>query len=254
MTQFQIISQKEISCPRCDKAILARFLKKHLETTHKLNSHEIKAIFTERKHSKILALDREAIEQLRKSKELQGALVPIMKDQYGNIISGRHRKQVDPNWPETTVEVKDELDRELKIIHYNVQRKPSRKETQKRLLRIAKILKAQCIAKENITAEVAKLVPYSDRYVRELLPDDYKQEAKVRFVEVAPQTNKHEASKKDEQVRVAESQKEVLPQADNTTLYRIILETLKKQQLCCPVHHSGTLVWSCCNKPLFGSG
>jgi DNA-directed RNA polymerase subunit F len=122
-----------------------------------------------------MSFDQEVIEQLRRSKDQIGPLLPVFKDQFGNIISGRHRKEADPSWPEQVLEVKDELDRELKIIHFNVQRKISKEETKERLLKIAKLLEESGTQKEQIAAKVANLVPYSERYVRELLPDEYKQ-------------------------------------------------------------------------------
>lgn len=119
-------------------------------------------------------LDAEVVELLRRSVEQQGQLLPVIKDQYGNILSGRHRKAADPDWRETTVVVEDELDRELKIVHFNVQRRPSREETAARLLRIAELLEERGVSAENVCSEMAKLVPYSKQYISELLPEKYK--------------------------------------------------------------------------------
>jgi len=46
-------------------------------------------------------LDSEVVELLKRSVKQQGQLLPVIKDQYGNILSGRHRKAADPNWRES---------------------------------------------------------------------------------------------------------------------------------------------------------
>ena len=119
-------------------------------------------------------LDQDTVELLKRSVEQQGQLLPIVKDQKGYIISGRHRKAADPNWREMLIITTDELDRLLKIIHFNVQRRPSREETAKILLRIAEILESKGIKQSDIAVEMSKIVPYSDQWIRELLPDKYK--------------------------------------------------------------------------------
>ena len=121
-----------------------------------------------------MSLDNETIELLKQSKEKVGYLNPVVQDQHGNILSGRHRKYADANWPTVTREVKDDLERELLIIHYNVQRSVPREETQNRLLRIAKILEHQGVEPEEICARVTELTGFSREYVRQLLPDEYK--------------------------------------------------------------------------------
>lgn len=119
-------------------------------------------------------LDENMVELLKRSVEQQGELLPVVKDQHGNLLAGRHRKAAKPDWRETTVMVTDELDRLLKIIHFNVQRRPSKEETATRLLEIAKILEDKGVELANISSQIAKLVPYSEQWIRELLPDKYK--------------------------------------------------------------------------------
>jgi len=120
--------------------------------------------------------DQEVIEQLKRSKEQQGYLEKAKRDQHGNLLAGRHRKQADPNWPEEIVEVKDDLDRELKIIHYNIQRRPTKEETAQRLLKIAKLLVSKGVPNSEVLPNMSKIVPYSERWLRELLPNEYKQQ------------------------------------------------------------------------------
>ncbi|MEM2367473.1 MAG: helix-turn-helix transcriptional regulator [Candidatus Bathyarchaeia archaeon] len=57
------------------------------------------------------------------SKKVVGEIYPVIKDQHGNILDGKHRKAVDPNWKETVVEVKDELEALLVRVHANIVRR-----------------------------------------------------------------------------------------------------------------------------------
>lgn len=113
-----------------------------------------------------MTIDNETVETLRKSKALIGSLLPVVRDQEDNIISGRHGKYADANWPEVQIEAKDPLGTKPPSIHYNVQHKPPREETKLRVLRIAKLLEARCTPKDEIAAKVLQPVPYSSRYVR----------------------------------------------------------------------------------------
>jgi len=48
------------------------------------------------------AIPIEETYSLKKSSEKLGKLYPVLKDSKGNIIDGRHRKEVDPHWPSLT--------------------------------------------------------------------------------------------------------------------------------------------------------
>jgi len=51
-------------------------------------------------------------------------LYPVIKDQHGNILDGFHRKRANPNWKETTIEVKDLLHALRIRVHANIMRMP----------------------------------------------------------------------------------------------------------------------------------
>ena len=121
-------------------------------------------------------IDKELVEALRRSKARLGYLSPIVRDQNGNIISGRHRKYADANWPTVTREVKDDLEREILAIHYNIQRIIPREETQNRLLRIAKILEQQGVKPGEVSSKIISLTGLSRSYVYELLPEQHKRD------------------------------------------------------------------------------
>jgi len=58
------------------------------------------------------------------SKEKIGALVPILKDKYGNVIDGFHRIKVDEEWPSITLNhIQDPVQLSLARIVANVQRR-----------------------------------------------------------------------------------------------------------------------------------
>lgn len=140
-------------------------------------------------------VDNELVEQLKKSKSIVGEQSAIVVDFDGEVLSGRHRKEA--SWEKTesidTKVIAEKLGvsvaiaKEVVRTHFNLQRKPSREETQESLLKIAKELEVKGILKENIAGEVAKLVPYSSAWVSELLPIEYKQFEKVEAGKKAAQ-------------------------------------------------------------------
>jgi len=140
-------------------------------------------------------LDSELIEQLKKSRTVVGEYSPVIVDFDGEILSGRHRKEA--SWERTeTIDsraiaeklgVTVAIAKEVVRMHFNLQRKPSREETQESLLKIAKELELKGVSKENIASEVAKLVPYSHAWVWELLPLEYKQPKKVEAGKIGAQ-------------------------------------------------------------------
>ena len=123
---------------------------------------------------RMIELDDEVVRLLKRSKEQQGYLVPIVVDQNGEVLSGRHRQKADEQWTTRSVQVKDELDRLLKIVHFNVQRRPTQKETAERLLAIAEILEKQGVVEHDICRAMATVLPYSQRHIERLLPAKYK--------------------------------------------------------------------------------
>lgn len=61
------------------------------------------------------------------------------------------------------------------VLHRNVQRRPSQKETAGRLLHIAEILEKQGVPDDEVLHHIVELVPYSLRWIQRLLPDKYKE-------------------------------------------------------------------------------
>jgi hypothetical protein len=134
--------------------------------------------------------DPEHVETLKKSVMQVGFLSETLVDEnnLSDILSGKHRKVSYSNWPERKVKVKSPLHRELIILHSNVQRQVPEDTTKQRLLRIARIMSTtggivtglngdrtiQPCVKEDVSAKMADLVPYTEQWIRHCLPDEYK--------------------------------------------------------------------------------
>jgi len=130
--------------------------------------------------------DQEQVEVLRNSKKMLESLGTcgtlndvIIDDTTHRVLSGSNRKSADPNWPEKHITTKNELERQLIILHSNFQRVVKREETQYRLLKIAQLLEQQGMTKHTIAARMVEIVPYSQRYIQELLPAEYKEKPRT---------------------------------------------------------------------------
>lgn len=131
--------------------------------------------------------DLEVIKQLKLSKEIVGEVNPIIVDWDGELLSGQHRKQA--GWQTVHKVDSRQLAKEWNVtplmakhmfrLHMNVQRKPSREETQKLLMELAKELEKKGIQKDNIASELVKIVPYSQRWIELLLPQELKRAEKA---------------------------------------------------------------------------
>jgi len=106
------------------------------------------------------------LEELRKSKETIGQIFPVIKDQNGKILDGFHRKRVDPNWKETVVNVKDDLEALLIRVHSNIlRRKVDEKEKQEWVKDARSILQKREL--KGTQEEIAKTLGMSQSWVRD---------------------------------------------------------------------------------------
>jgi len=127
-------------------------------------------------------VDREAVEALRRSLDKVGQIYSIIVDEQGEIISGRHRalagagRKAVINLQEAArrLGVSREATKVIYRMHSNVQRQVSAEETKALLLTLAREFEEQGVPKEKIASELVKWAPYSDRYIRDLLPEEYK--------------------------------------------------------------------------------
>jgi len=128
----------------------------------------------------------EIIEGLRKSKKILGPIDRVLvKNMTMEIIDGKHRKRADPTWPEENVEGPqnfpwgEDIYFVLLRMHRNYRRQVSRKETQAELLMLASMLEDKGVSREKIISKLSReseegLTPYSETYIRNLLPAKYK--------------------------------------------------------------------------------
>lgn len=122
-----------------------------------------------------LGLDQEQVKDLKRSKRIVGEIDPVILDQRGRAISGRHRKAA--GWKtRRVVKVKDELDYLVKRLHMTVQRHSSQQEQAELFRGICKQIENQGrIDKEKIGKFVLdNISPFEKSYTTELLPDEYK--------------------------------------------------------------------------------
>lgn len=155
-------------------------------------------------------IDQEIVEQLRKSSKIIKPLTPVIVNQDAKLLSGKHRRLADPKWPTTVVETKDRKEELLITIHSNVQRRVRREETQAHTLELARMLESQGVKKPDISSELAKILPFSDRYIRELLPDEYKHvEKRSRDAELVPHRENGESGlSRQDKPKVSEREEE----------------------------------------------
>jgi len=122
----------------------------------------------------------EFLEGLEKSKNVVGYIYPVIVNKETlRIVDGKHRKQVDPSWPEKQIEFPDKKSEILFRMHANYRRKVSKKERQTEMLMLASYLEEEGVPREQIASKLAEMTPFSLNYVEKLLPKKYKQTRKA---------------------------------------------------------------------------
>ena len=113
---------------------------------------------------------------LRESKKSVRELYPVLRNAHGNVIDGFHRLRVDPSWRTETLEhIRSPTQLVLARIIANTHRRSvSREEREGQINELAKCLLDEGVAKEDLVSSLVELTTFSDRYIRELLSDDYK--------------------------------------------------------------------------------
>ena len=98
-----------------------------------------------------------------------GALVPVIKDAYGNVIDGFHRLEVDSNWPSIKLEhIRSKVDLVIARLIVNVCRRRVPAEEKRELLgQIAELTGWS-------PKQIAEVLGMSERWVLKYIPDKYK--------------------------------------------------------------------------------
>jgi len=126
-----------------------------------------------------------SVESLKKSMEAVGQLYPRLVNQEGKVLDGDNRTQANKEWETKTIETKSRRDEILIRLHAHHRRRMRREETQSLILELAQELEKSGIPKENISVELVKLLPYSEGYIRQLLPVEYKKEEMVQRAQIS---------------------------------------------------------------------
>lgn len=121
---------------------------------------------------------------LKKSKDIIGPLYPRLLDKGGREIDGFHREEATPDWPAQTL---DHIDTDVKYwtarIIANVHRRAvSSDERKKEIIELAKALRDEG-REGSLVNIISELTTFSERYIRGLLPDDFKQRPGIGGVE-----------------------------------------------------------------------
>lgn len=108
-------------------------------------------------------------------------LQPVVRDKRtGKIITGRHRKEANPDWWEVVIETKDDVDALVKMIKGDTQRRVSEGERSRKLLALAYALKLKGVPEFDICKEINKRTGYSQQWVGRHLPDNFKRSYRVK--------------------------------------------------------------------------
>ena len=114
---------------------------------------------------------------LGESKRSIRELYPVLLDAHGNVIDGFHRLEADGGWKTERLEhIKTPTQLALARIVANTHRRiVSRDERAQQIEELARaLLDHDGVSKTEIVPTIAELTTFSERYVRDLLPDDYK--------------------------------------------------------------------------------
>lgn len=114
-----------------------------------------------------IALHRPADYDLKKSKEVVGPLLPVLRDKNGRLIDGLHRLHADKNWPSLTIPIHG-VKSDIARIVVNVQR---RQVTPKEKTQMLKDLAEKTGWNPE---QIAEKTGMSVSWVRKYLPSKYK--------------------------------------------------------------------------------
>ncbi|MEM1590295.1 MAG: hypothetical protein QW175_07745, partial [Candidatus Bathyarchaeia archaeon] len=117
--------------------------------------------------------DEEVVEWLKRSREQIGELEDVLISADGEVIDGKHRLKAYPGWKTKVVQV-DNINKIVQRVHRNIHRRPSKAETKEAVVQLALALERQGTPKELLIDELKKYLPFSEDYIRNLLPSRFK--------------------------------------------------------------------------------
>jgi hypothetical protein len=137
--------------------------------------------------------DEEIVEWLRRSREQVGELEPVLVTADGDVLDGRHRLKAYPGWKTQVVQVEDAR-KIIERVHRNIHRKMSQSEIKQAVLQLAVAFEKAGVPKDQLVDKIKEALPFSESYIRKLLPAKYKREYKpkekpaVKILTEKPQT------------------------------------------------------------------
>lgn len=183
-----------------------------------------------------VGIDRELVDMLEKSKGMLGEAYPIIVDYDGEVLSGVHRKKA--GWAkEQRIDTRElakkwgvtpKMAKLIVKVHMNIQRKPSREETQAMIWFMAAELAKAGVPQEQVASELTRYVPYSRDYIWKLLPETYKKHEKVEAGKKAAEALKHKKEQKFGGLIPAEVQE---PRKEHIPSLSEVPETLPEKPL-----------------------
>jgi len=148
--------------------------------------------------------DEEIVEWLRRSREQIGELEPVYITPEGEVLDGRHRLKAYPGWKTKVLEVEGSQ-KIIQRIHRNIHRRMGKRELKEAIIQLATALERQGVPRESLIDEIRKVLPFSEDYIRSLLPARFKRRYKrkpkpaVRLLAEKEVKAKAKAEKKKEE-------------------------------------------------------
>jgi DNA-directed RNA polymerase subunit RPC12/RpoP len=123
--------------------------------------------------------DEEIIEWLKRSRELVGELEPVYITPEGEVIDGRHRLKAYPGWKTQLIQAAD-IDKIIQRLHRNIHRKPTKQELKQIVIQLALTFEKTGVPKTELIDKIKQHLPFSEDYIRSLLPAKFKREYKKK--------------------------------------------------------------------------
>jgi hypothetical protein len=121
--------------------------------------------------------DEEIVELLKRSRELIGELEPVYITPEGEVIDGKHRLKAYPGWKTQIVQATD-VDKIVQRLHRNIHRKPTKQELKQIVIQLALTFEKAGVPKTELIDKIKQHLPFSEDYIRSLLPAKFKREYK----------------------------------------------------------------------------
>jgi transposase-like protein len=189
----------KINCPLCPKVLDSEFeFRLHWQHSHRGPMPAPKLVIDASPVAVVEEHESGHEYALATSKEGLGELCPVLKDHFGNIIDGYHRKGENANWREETcdwIDTPEKLEAARLAVNF-ARRDMAPEEIKERITHLVKSgLKVE---------EIAKLTGISERTVLKYMPQEFKDQKKVDAGRT-PKTNVNSAEALQHTVRMPDN-------------------------------------------------